>query len=167
MSKLIHELKKLKVVKRGGFLLKSGQVSNLYIDMKKAFGSPKALNLICNEMCKVINIKATCVAGSGHGGLPIATAVSLKLGLPLVLIRDKIKEHGIQKMIDGYIPIKKDRVVIVDDVFTSGTCISNMVEILTKTNAKILGGYVILSRGISNKSRTPIKSLLIIDALTK
>ncbi len=166
MNALVDELKKLKVVKRGKFVLKSGQTSDYYIDMKKAFGSAKVLHLICDEFCKIIDKKATCIAGSGHGGLPLATAVSLKLGLPLVLVRDNPKEHGLKKVIDGYAPTRKDRVAIVDDVFTTGTCISNIASALAPTKAKIQAGYVVLNRGEASKSMVLLKSLLNLKDLT-
>lgn len=165
--KLADELNKLGVVQKGKFVLKSGQVSDLYIDIKKAFGNPKAFSLICDEFCRIIDKGATCIAGSGHGGLPLATAVSIRLRLPLVLVRDKIKNHGIQKNIDGYAPRVKDRVIIIDDIFTTGTCVSNMVKILKPTNAKILAGYVVVNRGDISEFQLPIKSLLDVEELTK
>lgn len=160
MKELISELRKLRVIKRGKFVLKSGKTSDYYIDMKKAFGSPKAFGLITNELCKIVDRQATCIAGSGHGGLPLATAVSIKLRLPLVLIRDSIKKHGTKKMIDGYIPNKKDQVAIIDDVFTTGTCILNIAGILKETKAQIVAGYVVVSRGDMEKFKLKIHSLI-------
>jgi len=160
MSLLAKELKRLKIIRRGKFVLKSVEVSDFYVDMKKAFGDPKAFSLICSELCKIIDKKATCVAGSGHGGLPLATAVSLKLDLPLVLVRDKDKKHGLRKLIDGYVPDKKDKVVIIDDVFSSGTSISNTVRALSKTKSKIIAGYVVVSRGDASNFKISINSLL-------
>ena len=160
---LYKELKKIGVAKSGKFILKSGGVSNLYIDMKKAFGSPEAFRLIVDNLCGVINKKATCIAGSGHGGLPLATAVAIRLELPLILVRDKIKNHGIQKNIDGYTPTVKDRVVIVDDIFTTGTCVSNMIKILKPTKCRILAGYVVANRGDASEFRLPIISLLNVE----
>jgi orotate phosphoribosyltransferase len=83
------------------------------------------------------------------------------------MVRDKVKKHGIQKMIDGYIPIKKDKIVIIDDVFTTGTCISNIVKILNKTKARIIAGYVVVSRGSISNFIVPIKSSLTLAKLTK
>jgi orotate phosphoribosyltransferase len=163
---LIKEFRRLRVVKKGNFKLKSGKTSDYYVDIKSAFSSPRAFRLIVGRLCKIIDRRATCTAGSGHGGLPLAAAVSLKMELPLVLVRDKVKKHGIQKMIDGYTPTKKDKVVIIDDVFTTGTCISNILKILEPTNAQIISGYVIVNRGDSSDFQIPIKSLLALKELT-
>jgi len=166
MSELVSELKKLKIIKKGKFTLKSGKVSDFYIDMKKAFGSPETFRIICDGLCRMVDKKATCVAGSGHGGLPLATAVSLRLGLPLVLVRDGLKDHGVKKIIDGYIPSKKDRIVLVDDVFTTGTCILNIISALSETKSKILAGYVVVNRDNTSKFPISIKSLLTSKELT-
>lgn len=165
MRPLALELKKLKIIKKGRFELKSGEVSDFYVDMKKAFGSPRAFRLICDELCRVIDKRATCVASSGHGGLPLATAVAIKLGLPLVLVRDKQKDHGVRKSIDGYSPTKKDKVVIIDDVLTSGTCISNICTALSSTKSEILAGYVVVSRGNPSSLRIPVENLIGVNEL--
>lgn len=167
MKPLLSELGKLKVIQKGKFVLKSGEVSNFYIDIKNTFGHSKTFRFIVDELCMVIDKRATCVAGSGYGGLPLATAVSLKLGLPLVLVRDKAKKHGIQKMIDGYLPTKKDKVVIINDVFTMGTSMRKIIKALGKTNSKILAGYVVINRGDTSKFKVPVKSLLTAEELTK
>ena len=166
MEELISELKKTQVVQKGKVIGKSGRVLDFYIDLKKALGSPGVFNLICDELCDTIDKKATCIAGSGLGGLPLATAVSLRLGLPLVLVRDEIKKHGLQKKINGYAPTAKDKIVIIDDVFTTGTCILNTVRILATTKAKIIGGCVVVSRGDTTNLKIPIKSLLKVEDLT-
>lgn len=163
MTKLANEFKKLGVIKRGKFILTSGRTSDFYIDIKKVLGSPKVSELICQEFGKIIDKKATCVASIGYGGLPLAARVSLKLGLPLVVVREKPREHGLKNLIDGHVPTEKDRVAIVDDVFTMGTSMSKIIKSLSRTKAKILAGYVVVNRGDASKFKVPIKSLLTVD----
>jgi len=164
--RLAGELKRLGVIKKVKVVGKSGKVLDFYVDIKKALGSPRAFKLICEKMCRIIDGKATCIAGSGLGGLPLATAISLRLDLPFVLVRDEVKKHGLQNKINGYIPTKKDKVVIVDDVFTTGTCISNVAQALAATNAEVIGGCVVVDRGDASKFKIPIKSLLLSKDLT-
>src|SRR3989344_7070292 len=100
-----RELKKLGVVKKGKFILTSGKTSDFYIDMKKVLGYPKVSEIICNELCKIIDPvkrrgrhgaskKATCIVSIGYGGLPLAARISLKLTFPLVVVREKPRKHG-------------------------------------------------------------------------
>lgn len=164
---LVDELKKLGIVKKGKFVLTSGKTSDFYIDIKKVLGYPKVSEAICNEFCKIIDKKATCIASIGYGGLPLAAIVSLKLKLPLVVIREKPRKHGLKNLIDGYVPTSKDRVVIVDDVFTMGTSMSKIIKALVKTKAKIVAGYVVVDRGEALKFKIPIKSLVEVGKLIR
>src|SRR5690606_6420313 len=116
-------LNKNNILKYGNFTLRSGITSHYYCDIKEAFGHPQILNKITNELLKLIPKNSTCIAGSGYGGITLATLVAYKKKLPLVLVRDKVKDHGTKKVIDGYAPNKKDFVCIIDDVYTTGSSI--------------------------------------------
>lgn len=166
MTILAVEFKKIKVIKKGRFVLTGGKISNFYVDIKKVFGYPMVSELVCDELCKIVDKTATCIASIGYGGLPLASMVSLKLGLPPVVVREKPKKHGLKNLIDGYISTEKDRVVVVDDVFTTGTSILKIIKSLSKTKAKILGGYVVVNRGDHENFTIPIRSLLNVNQLT-
>lgn len=164
---LAKELNKIGIVKQGEFALTSGRRSDFYIDIKKILGYPKMSKIVCRELCKIIDKKTTCIASIGYGGMPIASMVSSQLGLPLVVIRDKPRKHGLKNLIEGYIPSEKDRVAVIDDVFTVGSSISKVLRILSRTKAKILGGYVVVNRDEISKFKVPIKSLLTVYDLTR
>ena len=157
---LAKELKKLEIIKKGKFVLTSGQKSDFYVDMKQVLGYPKISALICSEFCKIIDKRATCVASIGYGGLPLAARVSFKLGLPLIVVREKARKHGLKNLIDGYVPTIKDKVAIVDDVFTVGTSMTKIIKVLDKTKARILAGYVVVNRGDASKFSIPIKNII-------
>lgn len=161
MSSLADELRKLKIVKKGKFKLTSGKTSDFYVDIKKVLGYPRVSGLICDELCKLVDNRATCIASIGYGGLPLAAGVSLKLGLPLVVVREKSRRHGLKNLIDGYVPGKKDKVVMVDDVFTTGTSMLKISKALSNTKSKIIAGYVVVNRG--DASRFKIKIYKLID----
>ena len=146
---LIKYLKSKNVLKFGEFTLRSGIKTHYYCDIKEALGDPELLDLFTKGLIKLVPKNTTCIAGSGYGGITLASLVSYKLKLPLVLVRDKIKNHGTKKLIDGYVPTAKDRVCIVDDVFTTGSSIRETKEKLMKTKAKITKAIVVLNR--SNK----------------
>ena len=139
-----------KILKYGNFTLRSGVISNYYCDVKEAIGYPKILNKMVSELLKLIPKNCTCIAGSGYGGITLASLVANKKRLPLILVRDKVKNHGTKKSIDGYIPNKNDVVCIVDDVFTTGSSITNTKEKLTSLGVKFTKSVVVLNR--SNKS---------------
>jgi orotate phosphoribosyltransferase len=148
---LIKLLKKEKIIKLGDFTLRSGIKSNYYCDIKEAFGNPITLKTIVNQLVKVVPGNVTCIAGSGYGGITLASLVSYKLKMPLVLVRDKVKDHGTKKVIDGYTPNNKDVVCIIDDVFTTGSSIKDTKDKLVITKVKFSKHVVVLNRSNSKE----------------
>lgn len=144
--KLLKLLKKKNIIKFGEFTLRSGIKSNYYCDVKEVLGDPITLKIIVNELVKIIPKKVNCIAGSGYGGITLASLVAYKLKLPLALVRDKVKNHGTKKFIDGYLPNSKDRVCIVDDVFTTGSSITDTKNKLAITKVKFSKSVVVLNR---------------------
>ncbi len=113
--------------------------------IKKAYGNPIVFKEIVSEVLKLIPDEATCIAGSGNGGIPLATALSLGTNKKLSIVRDVEKNHGTKEMIDGHIPNVSDKIVIVDDVLTSGTSLRNTIKNLG--DSTIIKCIVILKRG--------------------
>ncbi len=151
MSKLIRLLKQHNILIYGDFILRSGETSHYYCDIKQGLGNPAILKCIVSELVKLIPVKTTCIAGSGYGGITLASLVAYKLGLPLSLVRDKIKDHGTKKLIDGYVPTKSDTTCIIDDVFTTGSSIADTREKLINTGTKFAKPVVVLNRSSNNQ----------------
>ena len=164
MSDLIRMLKNAGVVVSRDVNLRAGEKSNFYVDVKKAYGEHEILHYLAIAMSKIINSDVTCVATKGYGGLPLATTVSQIMKIHLSMVRDEIKEHGLGKLIVGYTPNADDRVVIVDDVMTSGGSLNEVADAIEKTGASILGAYVVVKRSDINM-RFPVKYLVHADDL--
>ncbi len=143
---LIKLLKDKNILKSGNFILRSGKQSDYYCDIKEALGYPEVLNMLVTELIKLVPTNATCIAGCGYGGITLASLVAYKKKIPLVLVRDKIKNHGTKKIIDGYTPNKKDVVCIIDDVFTTGSSIKDTKEKLAYLKSKFTKPVVVLNR---------------------
>lgn len=129
------------------FVLSSGKVDDTYIDVKAAYGEPEITRQIAwifgNEMDEDVN----CVVASGHGGLPIAIVLADWENIRLGMIRTEPKRHGKGGMVDSHIPNKKDVVLIVDDVLTTGGSVKKIRKEVTKRGARIAGTYVVVKRG--------------------
>lgn len=119
-EELIAALNNCGAVKFGDFTLASGKKSKYYIDIKKASTDPVTLRIIAEQAAgKIRDIDLDIVGGVALGGVPIATAVSLETGLPLLLVRKDVKDYGtggrfVGDLTDGA------RVVLMEDVTTSG-----------------------------------------------
>ncbi len=157
---LIKIIKNSKAISRGKlYTLRNGEESNIYLDLKKTYGTPGFLTMASKNIHKIINKEATSIAAMGIGGIPLASLYGELYEIPISLIRDKPKERGTNSQIEGYIPTEKDKIVILDDVYTTGSSIEDTEKILKSTNAKILKACVILTRTTPSIT-LPIKSIL-------
>ncbi|MBP9686846.1 MAG: hypothetical protein KBD66_03550 [Candidatus Doudnabacteria bacterium] len=120
---LVRTLKKHQIVMFGSFTLRSGMQSEYYCDIKRALGIPTVLEQIIRKLVMLVPPDATCIAGSGYGGITLASLVAYKKRLPIVLVRDVVKDHGTKQRIDGYVPHLRDWACIIDDVYTTGSSI--------------------------------------------
>ena len=103
----------------GEFKLRSGITSNEYFDKYQFESDPAILASIAEHMVSLIPEGTEVLAGLEMGGLAIATALSLRTGIPAVFVRKKAKDYGTCKLAEGP-DISGKRVLIVEDVITSG-----------------------------------------------
>ncbi len=161
---IIKELFKTNCIKLGNFTLKSGEVSKYYYDMKNIISNPSLLKQIGDELYNLLD-DFDIICGIPYGALPIATYISTQYNKPLIYIRDKQKEYGTQKMIEGEYK-KEDRCVIIDDVITSGRSLEEEIEKL-KDKVTIVDVAVIMNRQQNPQCSMKFKSLLYKNDITK
>ena len=141
---LLNKLFHLDIIKHGTFTLKNGSTSNIYIDFRKLINYPQLfqyLETLIDLMYPklLINIdkpninKQIKLMPIPMGGLPLGNYLSFAKQLPQVMIRDKPKDHGTKKIIEG-IYSGDDEFIIVEDVITSGTSIKESLQNLVNHN---------------------------------
>ena len=107
-------------VLRGDFLLRSGARSSYYIDKYLFTTRPDLLRRIARELAWQLPPRVERLAGTVLGAVPLATALSLETGLPMVIVRtEPAKEYGTAKQVEGTL-VGGERVVLVEDVVTTG-----------------------------------------------
>lgn len=86
-----------------------------------------------------------CVAGTALGAVPLAIAVSLARGLPAVLVRPGVKDHGLGRAIEG--PLRAGaRVVLIEDVVTTGSAALAALEALRAGGADVVKVIAVVDR---------------------
>ncbi|WP_438350649.1 orotate phosphoribosyltransferase [Paenibacillus sp. FA6] len=103
----------------GTFTLRSGQVSNEYFDKYLFESNPIVLAKVAEELVPLIPNGIEVLAGLEMGGIPIATALSLKSNIPAAFVRKRAKEYGTCKLAEGT-SIEGKRICIIEDVVTTG-----------------------------------------------
>ena len=131
--------------KEGEFVLSSGR-SSTYIFDKYAFETrPKLLDAIAEGMANMLNSDVSRIAGMELGGVPLATALSLKTGLPFVIVRKGKKGYGIDRSIEGDL-VAEDRVIIVEDIATTGAQALFAAEAVEEAGAKVSSILYVVDR---------------------
>ncbi|NLL95343.1 MAG: orotate phosphoribosyltransferase [Thermoplasmatales archaeon] len=105
----------------GDFTLASGAKSNYYIDIKRASTDPRVLELMAGGMAALMEregLRPDRIAGVVLGSVPLATALSLRTGIPFLMVRKESKDHGTRSLIEGTFSRGED-VLVVEDVVTS------------------------------------------------
>ena len=153
---LIALLKANEVIKYGKFTLSSGRESDYYVDMKKAITDPEILFCVAKIIFnKIKDEKIDKIAGPALGAVPIATAVSLHSGVPMLMIRKSKKGYGTSKLVEGHIH-EKVRVVVVEDVTTTGNSLLKAIKAVSDNGGLISRAFVVVDReeGAKNNLRS-------------
>lgn len=132
LEKFILELYDKNIIKTGDFVLKSGLKSNIYFDLRTLISYPLLLNQMVDMMWNKISDKNyDNVCGVAYTGIPLATIISSKHLIPMLIKRKEKKEYGTKKLIEGvYNP--GDKCLLVDDLITTGSSLMENVTALKK-----------------------------------
>ncbi|MGH2625902.1 MAG: orotate phosphoribosyltransferase, partial [Anaerolineales bacterium] len=119
-ERLASELVSAGCVEFGEFRLRSGEVSPIYLDLRRMASHPSLLARAAAAYQLLLNeIPFDVLAGIPYAGLPIATALALQTGKPMVYPRREVKDYGTRAAVEGRFR-PGDRAVLIDDVATSG-----------------------------------------------
>jgi orotate phosphoribosyltransferase len=135
--------KKLLLV--GNFVLTSGKISPYYLDLRRLPNYPAEFNEVVNKAIEVLKgINFDIILGIATGGVPFASFLACKLGKPLGYIRSEKKGYGTDKLIEAN--VEKKKVIIVDDVATTGGSIARAVDEVRKSGGEVEYALVIVDR---------------------
>jgi orotate phosphoribosyltransferase len=103
----------------GTFTLRSGQIATEYFDKYRFEADPVLLADIAEAMVPLLPADTDVLAGLELGGVPIATAISLRTGLPAAFVRKQAKAYGTARLAEGA-GVAGKRVTVIEDVITTG-----------------------------------------------
>ncbi len=154
LAKKIFEISHL----TGEFKLRSGQISHEYFDKYRFESQPHLLRAIAEEMKKLIPEGTEVLAGLEVGGIPIATALSLATGTPVVFVRKKAKDYGTCQLAEG-ISVKGKKICVIEDVITTGGQVHLSVQDLRDGGAIINDVLCVIDRGSDSVLKMKEKGL--------
>jgi orotate phosphoribosyltransferase len=137
-------------IKFGNFKLSSGKESAYYIDLRLVPSFPHQFRKMVKSLQNLISDKIGLdnfdyIASVPTSGLVIASALATETVMPLIYIRQKPKDYGTGSLIEGKIP-EGSKVVLVDDVGTTGHSLINAIKALKDAKIKVDSAFVIINR---------------------
>jgi orotate phosphoribosyltransferase len=150
----------------GQFTLRSGQISHLYFDKYLFEADPSLLREIAAHAAALIPPGTEVLAGLELGGVPVATAISLMTGIPTAFVRKEAKAYGTAKLAEG-VETAGRRVLIVEDVITTGGQVVRSTEDLRAGGALVDSVLCIIDRSGGNHSLLDAAELSVTALLTE
>jgi orotate phosphoribosyltransferase len=129
----------------GTFVLRSGRTADRYFDKYRFESDPSLLAAIVEELAPLVPAETDGLAGLELGGVPIATMLSAKTGLPTFFVRKQAKKYGTEKTCEGG-DIRGMRLLIVEDVVTTGGQILLSAQDLRAEGAVVAHALCVIDR---------------------
>ncbi len=150
MKALIDHLRRNALRTDGPFVLRSGAMSDWYLDARQTTYSGEGARLVGQAILKVLDETAVAVGGMTMGADPVAMAVAvvgMEHNRPLraFSIRKEAKDHGAGGRLVG--PVAKgDRVAVVEDTVTTGGALLEAVGVLSEAGIEVIQAITIVDR---------------------
>jgi len=142
-------LTKIGSLKFGTFTLSSGSLSPYYIDMRLIPSHPHALQKVIDlyaMMAERIGLdKFDRISGVPTAGMAFSSILSFKLEKPFIYTRKETKTYGRERKVEGLM-LPGDRILLVDDLITTGGSLLKAAEALTAEGGIVMGAMVMIDR---------------------
>ncbi len=136
------------VLVKGHFLLTSGRHSDLYLQIAQAFCHPDCSEMLAGELVKrFCDAKVDIVIGPALGGVILSYEVARQLGVSCIYCE---RVNGRMKLRRGFQIQPGQRVLIVEDVVTTGASLNETIELVQETGGNIAGIGVIIDRTLGS-----------------
>lgn len=151
---------------RGNFILSSGKKSNYLFDKYAFETQPELLSTITEHLAAMVPKGTTRLAGMEIGAVPLATALSLKTGLPFLIVRKVKKGHGTEKLVEGHLSAGEE-VLLIEDVVTTGKQALRAVDTLKKAGARVKKVLCVIDREEGGRKNIESRGLIFEPLFTK
>lgn len=149
VAAMLLQIEAIKLSEEKPFTWSSGWKSPIYCDNRLSLSYPEirtAIKMALIDVVKSNFFNVEGIAGVATAGIPQGALVSDGLNLPFVYVRSKPKDHGMENLIEGRVT-KGQKVVVVEDLISTGGSSLKVVEALRKEGAHVLGMISIFNYG--------------------
>ncbi len=143
------QIKAIKLAPSSPFTWASGLKSPIYCDNRKTLSYPEVRDQIRDAFARMVTdvyANADVIAGVATGAIALGVLVAQALNKPFVYVRSDAKKHGLENLVEGYLE-PGQKVVVIEDLISTGGSSLKAVEALRKSGAEVLGLIAIFSYG--------------------
>jgi len=152
VAEFLLQIKAIKLQPNNPFTWASGWKSPIYCDNRITLSHPTVRTYIRQQLSKAIQEKfgsVGCIAGVATAGIPQGALVAQELGLPFIYVRAKAKEHGRGNMIEGDDSMTGKRIVVIEDLISTGQSSLQAVTALREAGYDVAGLAAIFTYGFN------------------
>ncbi|MDQ7130235.1 orotate phosphoribosyltransferase [Mammaliicoccus sciuri] len=160
IAQSLLEIKAVTLSPEDPYTWSSGIKSPIYCDNRVTLAYPEIRENIYQGLIQMIKEHAQdveIISGTATAGIPHAAFVADQLKLPMSYVRSKSKGHGKGNQIEGTLS-KGKKIVVIEDLISTGGSSINAVEALIEDGAEVLGVFAIFTYGI-NKAEEAFKEI--------
>nr|XP_053645893.1 uncharacterized protein LOC128697919 [Cherax quadricarinatus] len=166
IQQCILSLHNIGVVKFGRFTLKSGMQSPVYFDLRLIVSYPKLMETVSELMWAARpGTDYDLVCGVAYTGLPIATVISTKQNVPMLIRRKETKGYGTKKLVEGSYQ-GNQKCLMIEDVIVSGSSVYESVETLRDLKLDVKDAVVFLDREQGGTANLKAMDINIVSVVT-
>jgi orotate phosphoribosyltransferase len=136
----------------GDFVLSSGKRSSVYFDKFRFLTDPVLLRDVAMATAALLPAGVTLLGAPEGAAMLLVAAVSLETGLPVTVVRKQAKDYGTRTQVEGMVEAGA-RIVLIEDVSTTGHQVRAAAEILETAGAEIVAIVLAIDRGGANLLR--------------
>ena len=162
------QINAIKLNTKNPFTWTSGIRSPIYCDNRLLLSYPETRKFIANKMSEMITKKYgqdISITGVATGAIAIGAMIAERLSTPYSYVRPEAKGHGLKNQIEGYIE-EGSKVVVVEDLISTGKSSLNAIHALKKKNLNIGGMISIFSYNFDFANEKFHKENILINSLS-
>lgn len=151
------------------FIWASGIKSPVYCDNRLTLTAPAVRERVENGLVKLISEnfpECEVLMGTSTAGIAHAAICAHIMNLPMGYVRSGAKDHGRKSQIEGKLE-KNQKVVVVEDLISTGGSVIEVVNILREAGASVLGVVSIftygMKRGLERLEEAEVKNISLTD----
>jgi orotate phosphoribosyltransferase len=164
-KQILQILKVSGALLEGHFILTSGLHSPQYIEKFRVLEQPRYTELLCKAIAEMyINSGITVVVGPMTGGIILAYETARQLGVKSIFTE---RVDGKMKFRRGFALTSSDKVLIVEDIITTGGSVVEVIDEVKKLGSAIVGLSCLVDRSRGRaKFDIPFNPLLVMNVVT-